>query len=164
MQMNIFRLLPIVMLLLLAACSKAPTLTIPEDKQLLIGVWEYHGSDPDRGISRNEMLLAFHPDSTVSYKHCIDRNNGYSYITLPKARIIELDNNRIVISMDFLFSDLERKLEIQSWPFRKDDHWHMNINGLLLKKLNQGEKSTHGQWRCDKEQVLPDNDKQDIRF
>ncbi len=131
---------------------------------MLIGVWEYQGSDPDRGISRNEMRLVFHPDSTVSYKHCIDRNNGYSYTTLPKARIIELDNDRIVISQDVWFTDMKRKLQIKSWPFRKDGHWQMNINGLLLKKLNDDEKSAHRQWRCDTEQAARNNDKRDIRF
>ena len=55
-------------------------------------------SEYGNNIVSDNMLLIFHPDSTVSYKRCINRMNGYSYTQLPGSRLEELTDHQLAIS------------------------------------------------------------------
>jgi hypothetical protein len=136
---------------LLVACSDStPPVTLAGAQTAYFGTWEHTGSEYGNNVVSDNMLLIFHPDSTVSYKRCINRMNGHNYTSLPDAKIINLTDNRLAIRGGFWIINFTRDFPITA-PYVVGDDTFFNADGLKLRKLKSGESSTHESWKCDDE-------------
>src|SRR5512134_515916 len=59
--------------LVLVGCDPAPPVVLAASQKDYFGSWEHVSSEYGNNIVSDNMLLIFHPDSTVSYKRCINR-------------------------------------------------------------------------------------------
>jgi hypothetical protein len=136
----------------LAACgSNAPPVLLTTDQHDYFGSWEHMGSEYGNSIVSDNMLLIFHPDSTVSYKRCINRMNGRRYTQLPGAKIESLSSQTLVISSGFWKLRWTEKLTINRPPYVEGVDMFLDIDGLKLRKLKDGESSAHESWKCSSE-------------
>jgi hypothetical protein len=141
--------LALIPVFLLVACSdNTPPVTLTGAQTAYFGTWEHAGSEYGNNVVSDNMLLIFHPDSTVSYKRCINRMNGHSYTSLPDAKITMLTDNRLVIHGGFWIINFTRDLPISA-PYVEGDDTYFNADGLKLRRLKPGESSTHESWKCD---------------
>jgi hypothetical protein len=136
--------------LLIAACSNdVPPVVLAGAQADYFGSWEHVGSEYGNNIESDNMLLVFHPDSTVSYKRCIKRMTGHNYTTLPGADIKSLTDRQLVISGGIWFINFTRELPINKPPHAEGEESYLEVDGLKLRKLKSGESSTHETWKCD---------------
>jgi hypothetical protein len=105
-------------------------------------------SEYGNNIVSDNMLLIFHPDSTVSYKRCINRVNGYSYTQLPGSRLEELTDRQLAISAGLWKLRWTKELEINHPPYASGDQIYLEVDGVRLRKLKGGESSSHETWKC----------------
>src|SRR5215510_3437915 len=122
--------------LLLTACGeKAPPVKLTAAQAAYFGSWEHAGSDYGNNIESDNMLLVFNPDSTVSYKRCINHMSGHNYTTLPDAHIESFTDKQLVFTGGIAFLNFTRKLPIGSPPHTEGDETWMEMDGLKLRKL-----------------------------
>ena len=150
MKTTALRLLP-ALILLLAGCGDAPHVTLKASQRDYFGSWEHVGSEYGNNIVSDNMLLIFHPDSTVSYKRCINRMNGYSYTSLPDSRLEGLTDQQLAISAGVWKLRWTKELRIDRAPYADGDEMFVQVDGLKLRRLKAGESSTHETWKCDSE-------------
>jgi hypothetical protein len=140
----------LVPLLLVTACSdNTPAIKLTGAQSGYFGSWEHTGSEYGNNIVSDNMLLVFHPDSTVSYKRCINRMNGHSYTSLPGARIVGLTDRLLSFRGGIWFIQFTRELPINKPPTVEGEETFLEVDGLKLRKLKSGESSTHDTWKCD---------------
>lgn len=139
-----------VIVLLLGGCADdpAPVAQVQELKPYH-GTWEHSGSEYGNHVISDNMLLVFHPDNTVSYKRCINRMNGHTYIKLPDASIKHLSDELLVVSVGWWVLSWSEKLPIARAPYADGNDWYFEVDGLKLRKLRLGERSSHETWKCD---------------
>ena len=135
-------------LLSIIACSKEEPIRIPEDKSEFFGVWIYKSDEYDNNIKKDNMLLAFYKDSTVSYKRCIKRMNGHKSTIVPEAKLIKLTDKELVIKANLVFMSINLDFEIEKLPYQENNEWFMKVDGALLRRLHKGEKTDHASWEC----------------
>lgn len=128
--------------------SNAPPVLLNESQGDYFGNWEHVGSEYGNNIVSDNMLLLIHPDSSVSYKRCINRMNGHHYTQLGEAKIESLSDKQLVISGGIWKLRISEELDIQRPPYVEGDDMFLNIEGLTLRKLKDGEASTHESWKC----------------
>jgi hypothetical protein len=134
---------------LLVACSdNTPPIKLTDAQSAFFGTWEHAASEYGNNVVSDNMLLIFHPDSTVSYKRCINRMNGHNYTSLPDAKITTLTDNRLAIRGGFWIINFTRDFPIKP-PYVEGDDTFLDADGLKLRKLKPGESSTHESWKCD---------------
>jgi hypothetical protein len=134
---------------LLVACSdNTPPIQLTDAQSAFFGTWEHAASEYGNNVVSDNMLLIFHPDSTVSYKRCINRMNGHNYTSLPDAKITTLTDNRLAIRGGFWIINFTRDFPIKP-PYVEGDDTFLDADGLKLRKLKPGESSTHESWKCD---------------
>ena len=138
--------------LALVGCDAAPPVVLDASQNAYFGSWEHVSSEYGNDIVSDNMLLIFHPDSSVSYKRCINRMNGYSYTTLPDSRLEELTDRQLVISGGVWILRLTKELPIDRAPYASGDQMFVEVDGLRLRKLKDGESSTHETWKCESEE------------
>jgi hypothetical protein len=137
---------------LIASCSEStPPVVLNDAHSAWFGTWEHVGSEYGNNVVSDNMLLVFHPDSTVSYKRCIDRMNGHNYTTLPDAQIKSLSDKQLVVSGGFWIIRITRELPINKPPYVEGGESFLEVDGLKLRKLKAGETSTHESWKCSKD-------------
>ena len=134
--------------LVLVGCDTAPPVVLVASQKDYFGSWEHVSSEYGNNIVSDNMLLIFHPDSTVSYKRCINRMNGYSYTQLPGSRLEELTDHQLAISAGLWILRWTKKLRIDRPPYLSGDQMFLEVDGLKLRKLQYGESSTHETWKC----------------
>jgi hypothetical protein len=133
----------------IAGCGNdAPPVRLSDDQRDYFGSWEHVGSEYGNNIVSDNMLLIFHPDSTVSYKRCINRMNGRRYMQLPDAKIESLSSQYLVISGGIWKLRWTENLQIHRPPYVEGADMFLDIEGLKLRKLRDGEASTHESWKC----------------
>jgi hypothetical protein len=138
---------------LLVACSdSAPPVVLTSAQADYFGSWEHASSEYGNNIVSDNMLLVFHPDSSVSYKRCINRMNGHSYTSLSEAHIKSLTDREVVISGGIWIIQFTRELPINKPPHVEGDESYLEVDGLKLRKLKAGESSTHETWKCDSDE------------
>jgi hypothetical protein len=137
---------------LLAGCDGAPPVVLNASQSNYFGSWEHVGNEYGNNIVSDNMLLIFHPDSTVSYKRCVNRMNGYSYTKLPEATIKSLADNHLLISAGVWKLRWTKDLRIDRAPYVDGDESYLEIDGLKLRRLRAGESSTHETWKCSDEE------------
>jgi hypothetical protein len=157
------KLLFVLFALLFVACSKEEPIQIPEEKSEFFGVWIYKDDAYGNNVRKDNMLLAFYQDSTVSYKRCIKRMNGHKNTVVPDARIIKLTDKELVINVKFLLS-INLDFDIQTLPYQENNDWFMKVDGVLLRKLKPGEKSDHDLWECGDEAKQDTTKEEGIKF
>lgn len=145
------RFLILLPLFSIIACSQEQPILIPEDKAELFGVWIYKNDEYGNNVKIDNMLLAFHKDSSVSYKRCIKRMNGHKNTSVPEAKIIKLTDQELVIKVSFVFFRIRLNFDIDQLPYKENDDWYMKVDGALLRRLRPGEKSDHETWDCGKD-------------
>jgi hypothetical protein len=138
-----------VLVLMLSACGDAPPVTLNASQRAYFGSWEHVGSEYGNNIVSDNMLLIFHPDSSVSYKRCINRMNGYSYTSLPGSRLEGLSDRQLAISAGVWKLRWTKELRIDRAPYIDGDEMYLDVDGLKLRRLKDGESSTHEAWKCD---------------
>ncbi|HKE96394.1 MAG TPA: hypothetical protein VKB34_18950 [Povalibacter sp.] len=144
------RVLLLSLALLLVACGdNSPPVVLKDAQADYFGSWEHVGSEYGNDIVSDNMLLVFHPDSTVSYKRCINRMNGHTYTSFPDARIRSLTDKQLVITAGIWFLHFTRTLPINRAPYVDGGESYLEVDGLKLRKLRAGESSTHSTWKCD---------------
>jgi hypothetical protein len=84
--------------LVLVGCGNVPPMVLAASQKDYFGSWEHVSNEYGNNIVGDNMLLIFHPDSTVSYKRCINRMNGYSYTQLPDSRLEKLTDRQLAFS------------------------------------------------------------------
>ena len=151
---KLFAILPVLFLL---SCSQEEPILIPKEKSDLFGVWVYKYNEYGNNVKIDNMLLAFHSDSTVSYKRCIQRMSGHKTTSVPEARIIKLTDKELVIKVNLFIFRMRLNFNIEQLPYKEKDDWYMKVDGVLLRKLRPGEKSDHDSWACG------DDSKQDMK-
>src|SRR5262245_44422997 len=98
------RVLLLSLALLLVACGdNSPPVVLKDAQADYFGSWEHVGSEYGNDIVSDNMLLVFHPDSTVSYKRCINRMNGHTYTSFPDAHIRSLTDKQHVTPTSIRF-------------------------------------------------------------
>ncbi|GEM_PF-6313611 len=146
---TVAKLLAVALALFLTGCDPKPVVVLDGDRRAYFGVWEHTGSEYGNGVNSDNLLLIFHPDSSVSYKRCINRLNGYHYVTLPDASITRLTDKELVISRGLWIFNWSETLPLGGTPLAAGDQWYLQVDGLKLRKLKSGEPSTHEAWKCE---------------
>ena len=142
------QLLLIVTLFILCGCSKAEPIKIPETKSEYFGVWQYKSDEFGSGIKIDNMLFIVHEDSTISYKRCSKWMNGQKNVSAPEGIITKFTEKEIVVTANIVFMTYDLEFSIETEPHEIDGEWYMKIDGALLRKLKEGEKSDYQQWDC----------------
>jgi hypothetical protein len=142
----------------LAGCgSNAPPVLLNESQSDYFGSWEHVGSEYGNNIVSDNMLLVIHPDSSVSYKRCINEMSSHHYVQLGDAKIDSLSTKFLVISGGIWKLRLTEKLQIFRPPYVEGNDMFLEIEGLKLRKLKDGEVSTHESWKCSDDDKKKDN-------
>ena len=147
----------ILIFLLLSSCSSDEPIKIPDDKSYYFGVWEYKSEEYGKNVKTDKMLLAFHRDSTVSYKRCIKTLGGHNNSTVSEATIVKLTDKELVINANLIIIGWNLEFAIEKPPYQEEGEWMMKVDGALLRKLKPGEKSDHETWDCGKKQKKDDD-------
>ena len=137
---------------LLVACSDdAPPVKLTGAQADYFGTWEHVGSEYGNNVDSDNMLLVFHQDSKVSYKRCINHVSSHNYTTLGEAEIKSFTDDELVIRGGIAFIHISRELPINKRPYVEGDERYLEVDGLKLRKLKNGESSTHESWKCNSE-------------
>jgi hypothetical protein len=135
--------------LFLAGCgSSDPPVVLSGSQSDYFGSWEHAGSEYGNNIVTDNMLLIVHPDSTVSYKRCINRANGHSYTSFGEATIKRLTDKELVISAGLWKLRWTKTFPINRTPYVEADDRYLEVDGQKLRRLKVGEPSTHESWKC----------------
>ena len=135
---------------LLVACGNdTPSIKLTGPQTVYFGTWEHAGSEYGNNVESDNMLLVFHEDSKVSYKRCINHLNSHNYTSLGDMEIKKLTDTELVIRGSILFIHITRDLQIGRRPYVEGDESYFELDGLKLRKLKNGESSTHDSWKCD---------------
>ena len=132
----------------LTGCSKEPPIVLSRAQSAWFGSWEHVSSEYGNNIVSDNMLLVVHPDSTVSYKRCVNRMNGHSYTALPNATIRRLDGEMLAIRAQVFVFRWTQELHISRAPYMEGEDAFLEIEGVKLRRLREGESSTHDTWKC----------------
>lgn len=131
------------------ACSdNQPPVVLTGAQTAWFGSWEHVGSEYGNDIDGDNLLLVIHPDSSVSFKRCVNHMSSHSYVILPDAHIKSLSDRLLVIGGDILFIHMTRELPINRAPYAEGGDNYLELDGLKLRKLKPGEHSTNDSWKC----------------
>jgi len=138
----------VVLIFLLCACSKNDPISLPADKQHLLGVWQAKISEFDNSVTSDNMLIVFHTNHRVSYLRCINRVNGHAYYNFPDSKLISMSDTEFEIAQDIFITDWNKKFTIGQLPYQEKNEWYFIVDKVKLRKLKPGEKSDSDSWRC----------------
>lgn len=162
-MLSIKKLFILLLILTCMACSRKEPIQIPKEKEEFFGVWVYKNNEYGSDVKKDNMLLAFYKDSTVSYKRCIKRMNGHKNTIVPDAKIVKLTDKELVINVNFFLS-INLDFKIETLPYQDNNDWFMKVDGALLRKLKPGEKSDHDSWDCGDEAKQDATKEEEIKF
>ena len=140
----------------IVGCDTPPPTVLDASQADYFGTWEHVSNEYGNNIVSDNMLLVFHPDSTVSYKRCINRMNGYSYTQLPGSRLEKLTDRELAVSTGIWKLRWTIELAIDRAPYTSDDEMYLEVDGVKLRKLKYGESSSHETWKCDSDDSSDD--------
>ena len=146
------------------ACTQESPITIPKEKSDFYGVWIYKSNEYGNDVKIDNMLLAFHADSTVSYKRCIKRMNSHKNTSVPEAKLIKLTDKELVIKANLILMRMNLDFAIEKLPYLENNNWYMKVDGALLRKLKPGEKSDHHLWDCGDDTKQEEKDEGGTKF
>lgn len=158
-----FKYLLLSSIIILTACEDTKAIKVPDSKSHYLGVWQYFYESKLKGHTLNATLLVIETDSSVIYKSCAyskteiisDNTKSSSQrsksTVLPSAIITEFSKDKITIQQKIWISSIDVDLLITSEPYQKQGRWYMEIDDMLLSKLNNDEINRLTSWVC------PDN-------
>ena len=161
--------------LLLTGCGKGDPVKISASQSRYIGVWEHVQEDiSENSIQIKNLLLVINRDSSAEFKQCFysktvseDSNfkrSSKTAVNFPNATVIDFEADEIELDQVLetpIFGDLyfSYPISITKTPYESDGRWHLGIEGVNLKKLNENEIQSRVDWTCPESEDEDDEDK-----
>lgn len=147
----------LLMSVLLTACSdKKPSDTAAAKAEVrfdeFVGHWEVKSTLAGKAGSFDNTALIIGQGGVVEFKHCsraahLDATQS-SGQALENLVVSDLGNGVLSLAKPATPYYAEKKFRMDREPYREGGKWYLELDGIRLRKLEDGEVSDYASWQC----------------
>ncbi len=147
----------LLMLVVLTACSDKQSANMPAAKTEVrfgefIGHWEVKNTVAGDAGNFDNTALIIKKDGTVEYKHCSRGANSAvtqsSGEALSNLVVGDIGNGLLSLAKPTTPYYAEKKFRMDREPYQEGGRWYIELDGIKLRKLEDGETSDYASWQC----------------
>lgn len=147
----------LLILALLPACSDQKSASVQPARAEVrfnefIGHWEAKNTLPGSAGSFDNIALLIGQDGIVEYKHCSRAtNSGATQSTgqaLANLVVSDIGNGVLSLAKPVTPYYAEKKFRLDREPYLEAGKWYLELDGIKLRKLDDGEISDYASWIC----------------